>query len=868
MASYTDKAPTFNPYVAQQDVDLMAKIGMQKQAQYQQGYEKIQNSIDKVAGLEIYRDVDKAYMQTKLNELGTKLRGVAAGDFSNFQLTNSVAGMAGEIVKDRNVLNAVSSTATLKKEQAYAEKEYKEGKSSPENQYDLNKHIQAYVQSGKVGETFNAKYTPYIDVSKKWTEVYKSLHPNATEQDFAYGANGQPTETMKRKMYEGVSKEQIENAIRSSFTPQDLNQLKISANYQFRGMGPEQLNSYIDRAYSTAAEELDKEIAGLTQLASVSSSNPEEKNKYLKSIEYLNKQKAELPDVIQATKERANRDPESAFASIYTDEAVKQFSNSHAWTTKKLQELTNPALQEVHWRNEQSLREANYRLALSKEQFDERMATRKDSREERELELKFKEKVISENGIMGGAVAYGGENTDYKDPVIALNEDIVAGKTSYNDIVLKFAKLENLLPGQANFRMTKYKEGNLDAVPVYLRKDVNDAFKAKNKSDLLSDALETTQKEVENSPLYKEKFAEIDNMLSSVGSITIQSNGNIIKYSPKELLNFRNNNNLNAYMRSGMPGTATRESISNSMYNRGPLIGDNIYSAQKTHISAKEKALADYLISNKQGSSTINKLLLKLDPIATANKDLLKDLNNDVKKALLPKISNYVPVVYNIDFPDKATSNARTRTEGIAMNAALTYDPVLAGINGGAENFSTEDRATVQGWLAGDSKVRDGLQYKKFVSGGKPNLMVVNGTEKVVIPLTPELERSLPINPEAPTTREMEVKQIQQLNGNLKTNKGNDPSKSFYQPEDFEKLSNLQITGNLVADSSNRAQQYLELTVQLPSGPYTAMSQLPMTIEDADTMVKNKMNINWVKQFFTTNPKVSPEIKKEISNLK
>jgi hypothetical protein len=235
---------------------------------------------------------------------------------------------------------------------------------------------------------------------------------------------------------------------------------------------------------------------------------------------------------------------------------------------------------------------------------------------------------------------------------------------------------------------------------------------------------------------------------------------------------------------------------------------------------------------------------------------------------LLPKINTYIPVTYNIDFPDKATSNARNKMEGIAMSATLAYDPVLAGIQGGAENFSTDDRATVQTWLAGDSKVRDGLQYKKFVSGGKANLMVVNGTEKVVIPLTPTLESALPANSEAPTIREMEIRQMQDLNGNLRTSKGNNPSRSLYQPEDFKQLSGVSVTGVLVADSSNKSNQYLELTVNLPSGPYTAMSQKPLTIEGTDDMVANKFNINWLKQFFITNPKVSPAIKKEISNLK
>ena len=129
MASFLDQIPQFNPYIEQLPVDMMVKVGMQKQAQYEQGVQKIQSAIDNVAGLDIYKDVDKNYLQSKLNQLGGNLTGLAAGDFSNFQLVNSVAGMTNQIIKDSNVQNAVSSTAWYKKQQKAIEDARKKGKS-------------------------------------------------------------------------------------------------------------------------------------------------------------------------------------------------------------------------------------------------------------------------------------------------------------------------------------------------------------------------------------------------------------------------------------------------------------------------------------------------------------------------------------------------------------------------------------------------------------------------------------------------------------------------------------------------------------------------------------------------------------------
>ena len=63
MASYTDKIPTFNPYVQQQPVDAMLKVGMYKQQKYEEGVQRIQTAIDNVAGLDLIKDVHKINLQ-------------------------------------------------------------------------------------------------------------------------------------------------------------------------------------------------------------------------------------------------------------------------------------------------------------------------------------------------------------------------------------------------------------------------------------------------------------------------------------------------------------------------------------------------------------------------------------------------------------------------------------------------------------------------------------------------------------------------------------------------------------------------------------------------------------------------------------
>jgi len=126
MASFTDIIPQFNPYVQQLPVEAMVSVGMEKQRRYDEGLQKIQSQFEQVAGLDVVRDADKKYLQSKLNELGSNLKGFAASDFSNFQLVNSVGGMVKQVSNDKNVQNAVSSTAWYRKQLTEMEKQIAE----------------------------------------------------------------------------------------------------------------------------------------------------------------------------------------------------------------------------------------------------------------------------------------------------------------------------------------------------------------------------------------------------------------------------------------------------------------------------------------------------------------------------------------------------------------------------------------------------------------------------------------------------------------------------------------------------------------------------------------------------------------------
>lgn len=352
MASFSDSAvldklTTFKPYVQELPIDAMVKVGMYKQEQYNQGIQKIQTSLDNIAGLDIARDSDKAYLQSKVNELGNNLKFVAAGDFSDFQLVNSVNGMTNQLVKDPNVQNAVSSTAKLRKEQAFMEEQRKAGKSTPANEWDFNSKASAWLNSSEIGESFSAKYNPYTDYKKNSIEIVKALAKNETTKDVSleYDSKGNiigVLDATTRTKIAGITPERIQQALMVGLSTADFSQMQIDGRYNYSNTSVEKFDADITTAHEKNilkySEQKEKLLNSLTTTNSVI-----EKTKIQEQIKEVDK-------VMQSVDEEYNTihnaiisgDVESAKAQLFTTKFINNFSQTFASQEVSQTDEVNP----------------------------------------------------------------------------------------------------------------------------------------------------------------------------------------------------------------------------------------------------------------------------------------------------------------------------------------------------------------------------------------------------------------------------------------------------------------------------------------------------------------------------------------------
>jgi nitrogen regulatory protein PII-like uncharacterized protein len=358
MASFTDQLLPYTPYVAQLPVNAMKEVGMYKQQQYNEGVQKIQSQVDDIAGLDVVRDVDKQYLQSRLNELGSNLKKVAAGDFSNFQLVNSVGGMTKQIVKDPNIQNAVASTMKYRKGLADMESAKKEGKSSPSNEWDFQTQASNWLNNKDIKSGFSGGYNPYTNYKKNALDTIKALTKDESITDDAFTLDSKGNlviaDAIVRKKLAGIDPGKIQQALMATLSPADFKQMEIDGRYTYSNVSPEQFSQNLKSSYRTKVD-FYNEQKRILENAKSSTTSVLQKSKLDEQIASLEKvlggisgEQKQMDDAL------AHGNIEGVKAQLHTSNFLNNFSKAFSYTETSNTYETNPFAKAQQWREEQA----------------------------------------------------------------------------------------------------------------------------------------------------------------------------------------------------------------------------------------------------------------------------------------------------------------------------------------------------------------------------------------------------------------------------------------------------------------------------------------------------------------------------------
>lgn len=180
MASFLDQPTQFTPYRDPFNLDLYTKVGVTKQAQYNEGLQRVQGYVDSVAGLQVAREEDKQYLNQKIGQLQTTLQEFTKNaDFSQISTVNQAAGLASQIYSDRRIQKDVASAQNYSDAVGQIQKAHQEGKSATSNDNALLRNIQAWQTGGAEASLGKQQYTNYYNYSKAWQDYMSSKHANS-----------------------------------------------------------------------------------------------------------------------------------------------------------------------------------------------------------------------------------------------------------------------------------------------------------------------------------------------------------------------------------------------------------------------------------------------------------------------------------------------------------------------------------------------------------------------------------------------------------------------------------------------------------------------------------------------------------------
>jgi len=895
MASYTDIIPKFNPYIQQLPVEAMVQVGMEKQRRYDEGVQKIQTNIDNIAGLDVIRDVDKNYLQSKLNELGSKLKTVAAGDFSNYQLVNSVGGMTKQIAKDAAIQNAVRSTAWYRKQAQEMEKAISEGKSSQANILDFTQKANNYLNSEDINTSFSDRYTQYIDVDKKWLEVFKSLHSDLAEQDIpnVMNADGsiditKTAAAMQRRSKETVSAAKIENAIRASLTPDEQNQLAINANYQFRGYNtPEKLAVYSTNRFNSQINLNNDRIKQLEGLANLSTSNPDVRKKALDTINDLNEVNANLKNQLNEEVEYIKSDLDGAKATIYKNGAIAQFASAFSWEQNKSNLLTNPVLEAEHWERNFSLDQSKFNLSIRAQNWTEFKGKFDMDMANKDYQLKFNKQMAELYGIGADGkspfTTYLGQSTKVKDPLTAMQNDVLDLNNSADVKVQAMAKgIKGASVGQIEQAIKDYNSGDPTKIsnankiiPVEWRDEVNQIINARAQSKILDAGVQNAKNEVSNSPEFIDRKKALNKSVQGLPSITVKdSAGNNVVFTPAEIAAYLGKIETRSAASPGGIAIATSRAVSplspkekllfNKSGKKDP--GDLTAIGESLDIVGGIKDMFGFGTPKQAEASSLNKLLQKYNEnIQNAANTYNKDLNQAIAAQLMQGTGTYVPKLETITFGSGEGNVARRTWESIASNALAKYDPDYAGqLPGGDEKMDSDNRKTANSWLNGKNK--DDIIYKKLTQGNKTYVVMVNGDEEIFVPLSSDEVSQLPRTVSDASPEYVKLVEAQSLlNGT--TNPTGNFSDAWFNRSRIPNVT-LDVKADLTSNKSNGEYQYINLMLNTPAGVLPLkLDDYPMDRVSAVKLIENLTNEK-VKQLYLQDPTIPQDWKNVIKNLK
>lgn len=862
MASWTDNPQiAFNPYVQQVPTEALVSVGTELQRRYDEGVQKIQSSIDRVAGLDIARDVDKKYLQSKLNDLGTRLRTVAAGDFSNYQLTNHVAGMASSVGKDENIITAVKSTAWYRKQAEQMEKDNASGKGNPANNARFNNRANAWFSSTELGKSFNDSYIPPVDVWGKIKDIADKVGVNSSDIMELFETDAQGNYVMEKdkdgterpkfnpiaaqKVLKGKDPASILSAFESSLTSADFQQLAIEGEYQLASHTPEMLrdnltNSSIEQT-SLIKDKTDKLRNELYKENHKDKPNPERISSLEGQIEYFDKQAKRIQTSLETSLSIVDTNPDAVRGAIFTNKYLSSMANNLSSQEESITYSVSP------WHT------------IAKDQRDFEFNQQKENRriaewnanytqDERKMEQDWKIALLKEGGQEGIPTSYPkapiseDDAIRTKSSILKRGEDLAANRDNLASAIT-IERTKRLNDGVTNDRdIAKIIETEAEKKGMTIAdyKNYIASEEISNPNTLFTDKsiLKRYKEAVETTQYFQNRITSISKDADEIArqrGLNVPNDEELKRQLGRTTVQIRR-----GLFDSPRDMNLSSEDVLDFIYTEPALlkrISGDIYLDFPNKEERERKTKAEEKLKKKFGE----------DYEVIKSKLIPTQLGSPITGRLHPNIEAVVGNLNSKDFKERSKIEAELFIQE-GMLQQPVFVPILEGKEKNADMISRIAAVALSsGIKLSDKDIQEALHSKEDKSVGiyvkpKPDgttdfeLTVIKADgDRVSIPI--DAEKYINIKGEAPPQNTLEPMVINMLRNYGTTNvsgkkNGSDKENAttaHFDEDDFTKFKSdkYRIKGDLVTETGNPREAWMVLYLFDKDGNYVRSAHYP-----------------------------------------
>lgn len=417
MASYTSRPKQFSNYVPQVDTEEYSKLLAQKDQEYKQGVQKVENVKSSIAQLPVANEAGRQYIQGISDKITSELNDNVGTDWSNQSLVANVTNHANTMSNDPTVNTIVSNAAHIRGQFSNMETDSKTSKGSNiANKSIFMDDYNKFANSTDPNESFGSKYSQYFDKQKYTDDYFAKKHPNqeVRYEQAGFTADGKPLSEAKiyqwdavKHTWEGLRHDEIAKEMGELLetSPELSNQLSIDAKYKGKSYNALTYGSAVrdhqltqvernEKLYNSYIQDLSKYKQGDDEYIKIQSKLDDLTTDTKKRMEYLSSGLREDMYKYQLDEDFRN----NANFGLYKDKWVAAQADLYSWG-KKNTELIGDSPRKA-WYEHQKLLQENRKDtdAEKKENFHEKME-----------DLKFKElkrldnaKIAKLTGAVGG----------------------------------------------------------------------------------------------------------------------------------------------------------------------------------------------------------------------------------------------------------------------------------------------------------------------------------------------------------------------------------------------------------------------------------------------------------------------------------